>query len=386
MNPLFEEAAAKVENSVITDWKSQGKKVVGYTCSHVPEEIIHAAGMLPYRLRGIETESTTIGDTYFGPFICSCPKAILQKAGEGAYNFLDGTVMVQSCDSMRRLDECWRTAGEDYPGIVPEFWHYFGVPHKAVDYSLKWFAEEIGIFKKAIEDHFRIEITEEKLQEAIALYNETRDLLKELEEVRAMDNTPVSGVEAMNMILAGTALPKQIYNPLMREGIDELKARTDGHGDKKRILLAGSVVDDQSLISVIEGEGAVVVADTVCFGARSFEPLTVDESSTMMTLAGKYLHHQFCPRMFGCFKDRLNLVKSKIAMAKVDGVILQNIRFCDLHGSENGLFEHELEKMGVPAIRIEREYGALSDEGRVRMRIGAFLESIPAKNSNRPAA
>ncbi len=386
MNPIFEEAAAHVDNAVIREWKEKGKKVVGYTCSHVPEEIIAAGGMLPYRLRGIESESTTIGDTYFGPFICSCPKAILQKAGEGAYNFLDGAVMVQSCDSMRRLDECWRAANEDYPGILPKFWHYFGVPHKAVDYSLKWFAEEIEMFKKHIEEHFNVEITEEKLRESIALYNETKELLRELDEVRALEETPVSGVEAMNIVLAGTALPKDVYNPLLREALDEFKARKTHHGGKKRILLGGSVVDDQSLISVIEGEGAVVVSDTVCFGSRSFEGMVPEDSPTMMTIAGRYLHHQFCPRMFGHYKDRMALLKKKIDEANVDGVILQNIRFCDLHGSENGLFEAELETMGIPVIRLEREYGALSDEGRLRMRIGAFLESIPGKNVSQPAA
>ncbi|SHK02710.1 Benzoyl-CoA reductase/2-hydroxyglutaryl-CoA dehydratase subunit, BcrC/BadD/HgdB [Desulfatibacillum alkenivorans DSM 16219] len=386
MNPIFEEAADHVDNQVIREWKAQGKKVIGHTCSHVPEEIISAAGMMPYRLRGIESESTSIGDTYFGPFICSCPKAILQKAGEGAFNFLDGAVMVQSCDSMRRLDECWRAANDDYPGILPGFWHYLGVPHKAVDYSLKWFSEEIEMFKKHIEEHFNVTITEENLRKSITLYNETRDLLKELDEVRGMENTPVSGQEAMNIILAGTAMPKEVYNPLLREALDELKARPAHHGGKKRILLGGSVVDDQSLISVIEAEGAVVVADTVCFGSRSFEGMVPEDSPTMLTIAGRYLHHQFCPRMFGHYKDRMALIKQKMELAKVDGVILQNIRFCDLHGSENGLFEAELESMGVPAIRLEREYGAMADEGRLRMRIGAFLESIPERRTEKPAA
>ena len=386
MNPIFEEAAAHVDNQVIREWKAQGKKIIGHTCSHVPEEIITAAGMMPYRLRGIEAETTSIGDTYFGPFICSCPKAILQKAGEGAYKFLDGAVMVQSCDSMRRLDECWRAANEDYPGILPGFWHYLGVPHKAVDYSLNWFAQEIELFKTHIENHFGVKITEENLLNAVALYNETRDLLKELDKVRGMEDTPLSGQEAMNIVLAGTALPKQVYNPLLRETLAELKTRKNHYGGKKRILLGGSVVDDPSLIAVIEGEGAVVVADTVCFGSRSFEGMVPENSPIMLTIAGRYLHHQFCPRMFGHYKDRLALIKYKMEQGLVDGVILQNIRFCDLHGSENGLFEKELEAMGVPVIRLEREYGAMADEGRLRMRIGAFLESIPERKMEKPAA
>ena len=33
-------------------WKAAGGKVVGYLCDNVPEELIMAAGFLPYRLSG----------------------------------------------------------------------------------------------------------------------------------------------------------------------------------------------------------------------------------------------------------------------------------------------------------------------------------------------
>ncbi len=60
----------------------------------------------------------------------------------------------------------------------------------------------------------------------------------------------------------------------------------------------------------------------------------------------------------------------------MQGVVLQNIRFCDLHGAENGLFERDLEAMGIPCMRIEREYGPLVETGRLKMRVDAFLERI----------
>jgi benzoyl-CoA reductase subunit C len=59
-------------------------------------------------------------------------------------------------------------------------------------------------------------------------------------------------------------------------------------------------------------------------------------------------------------------------------VIMQNVRFCDLHGGENALFERDLEKMGIPCLRVEREYGPHMDVGRMKLRIGAFLERISA--------
>jgi benzoyl-CoA reductase subunit C len=80
--------------------------------------------------------------------------------------------------------------------------------------------------------------------------------------------------------------------------------------------------------------------------------------------------------MYGDYKNRLLSLKEKIESANIDGVILQNIRFCDLHGSENGLFERDLEKEGIPCMRLEREYGPLVETGRMKMRIDAFLERL----------
>ena len=87
--------------------------------------------------------------------------------------------------------------------------------------------------------------------------------------------------------------------------------------------------------------------------------------------------------MFGKYKERLKMLKERIDHAQVDGVIMQNIRFCDLHGAENALFERDLEEIRVPCLRVEREYGPLIETGRMKLRINAFLERISAKSDQK---
>ena len=103
MNSTFLQAATRLNHPGITRWKESGKFIIGYSCSYVPAELLHAAGILPVRLRGIETEGMDIGDAYFGPYICSFPKCILQLAGQGHYKVLNGAIITPGCDSMRRL-------------------------------------------------------------------------------------------------------------------------------------------------------------------------------------------------------------------------------------------------------------------------------------------
>jgi bcr-type benzoyl-CoA reductase subunit C len=371
------EAVDHIYNRPVRKWKENGGKVVATLCTFVPSEIFMAAGIHPLRFRGVEAADLDIADAYYGPFICSCPKALLQMICEGKYAFLDGAIITPGCDSMRRLDDCWQKAGEDYQGIVPPFFFHFGVPHKAVSYSIDWFTDEIRRLINALEAHFGVPITDEKLQAAIRVYNHGRNLLQRIQDFRTDEDVKISGTDAFAIAIAGTALPREALNRTLESLIGELKQKEGSLAEgRKRIMVIGSVCDDTSLIELIENAGAVVVADNLCFGARPIGGMVSDTGDPVRALAEWYLEESVCPRMFGNFERRLAILKDRIRQCRVDGVIMQNIRFCDMHGSENGLFARSLAEINVPCLQVELEYGPLVDGGRVKMRVDAFLERI----------
>lgn len=373
----FGDAATRIENDAIRDWKKNGGKIVGYTCSYVPPELFHAAGILPVRLRGIETEGTEIGDAYFGPFICSFPKCLLQLAGKGAFSFLDGVLITPGCDAMRRLDECWRKANQDYGKILPGWFDYFDVPHKSEGHGLKWFVQEIQNLIQRIEQHFHVSITDAALHESIREYNQGRRLLKAVEDLRSEKDIRVSGTDVFAATVAGTVLPRELYNRKLETWLADVSNRDPKDEDRKRLMVIGSISDEIDLFQLIESDtNAVIVAENLCFGVRFEGNEIPEEGNPLESLARHYLQKSVCPRMFGKYKDRLALLRQKIEHAMVDGVIMQNIRFCDMHGSENGLFERDLEDAGIPCLRLEREYGPLTETGRMMLRINAFLERI----------
>ncbi len=372
----LKEAALSLDNEFIRSWKDAGRKVVGYTCSFIPEEILHAAGLLPYRIRGIGTSSLSIGDSYFGPVNCSFPKCMLQLAGEGAYNFLDGAIISNGCDSMRRLEECWRKAGADYPGTLPEYYEFFSVPHKAVDYSIDFYTDELGDMIATLERHFKVNIGSDAIRKSIRLFNTGRKLLKKLDELRYRLEVPITGEDALSIIIAGHAMPREDFNRMLKTIISGLEKARSIADSKKRIMLVGSASDDLDFIRVIEEAGAIVVADTVCFGSRLNATLVEETGEPVHALASHYLNNSICPRMLGYYKNRRAFIGDIVKKAHVDGLILQNVRFCDLHGSENGVLERDFEADGIPCMRLEREYGPLVETGRIRMRVDAFMERI----------
>ncbi len=372
----FRDIISNTNNKHIKEYKDNGGKLIGYCCSFLPVgEVYDSVGMTAIRLRGNEASDTIIGDTYFGPVICSFPKCVLQMVGEGKYNMLDGGVISTGCDAMRRLDECWRKASTDIPGILPDFWYFFGIPHKTHDFNLKWYVDETRVHIKAVEDHFKVKITDKGLKKSIKKFNKARKLMKEFDKIRKSEAQPVSGPDAAAVLIAASSVPMDTYIELLEKYLKELKKKKE-KTEGKRLLVIGSVADDPTLLETLEEVGGVIVADSNCFGSRFFENVIDEEGDPVEALARGYLDRVKCPRMFGVYKERLTHYKNIIEESKIDGVILQNIRFCDLHGSENGVLEKDLEEMGIPCIKMEREYGTLVETGRIRMRMEAFMERI----------
>ncbi len=376
----FYAIAQSINNEYIREAKQQGALCIGYTCSYFPEEILHSVGIIPYRIKGLNVHSLSIADAAFGPFICSHPKCLLQHFADGDYSFLDGIIVTPGCDSMRRIDECIRkTAVNLNLPVVPPFFFHYAVPHKITEYSVKWLVDELQRFIDSVTEHFSLSFSREKLKESIAFYNRMRKHLEELNALRMNYPARISGADAVAVFVAGLSMPRDRFYGM----IESLLSAYNGTAleDRSRLMLIGSANDDIDFIKSIENQTAVVTADTLCYGPRLDIDYVDEDDEPLHALALRYLTHSHCPRMYGGYKQRLEKVVEAIHKAQVEGVVLQNIRFCDLHGAENGLLERDLEKRGVPCLRLEREYGPMADYERMRMRIDAFIERLQARRS-----
>jgi len=383
MNNIFIEAATNIDISSIKKWKEEGGKIVGYTCSFMPVEIFSAAGILPIRLRGINAHSMEIADTYYGPFVCSFPKAVIQLAGSGKYDFLDGIVLSNGCDTLRRMSDCWRKMGKDIKGSLPSWFYYLDVPHKPDKHAFDWYVNQLKKLIAAIEKHFDVHISEEKLKKAIKVQNEVRKKIWEIEKLRREVPLKLTGSEAYSAIIAGTLMPVDEYKKHLNKFVKNIRKRKKDRAiDKKKIFISGSICDDFELVSLIENSDAVVVGENICFGVRNEKDIVGETGDPIKALTTKYLSTSVCPRMMGWYKERASMIIERIRKINADGVIIQNIRFCDLHGTENGLLERDFGRNNIPSLRIEREYGPLTETGRLKMRVDAFIEQLKSANLN----
>ena len=359
----------EIENEYVKKWKEDGGKVVGYACVATPYEILDAAGLLPYRIRALGNPDTEIADAHLSRFNCSFCRSCLQLALDGTYDFLDGLIETNGCDHLRGMFENWQ-----YVKSSP-FFHYLKVPHQTNQDAFDYFEEEVGLFKKAVEDFYEVSITDEDLREAIHRQEKIRERIRTVYAMREKPEPAFTGAEALSLFLLGSAMPYEPYIELMDRAIEERA----GHGIsdyRARLLLGGAATDELQLIREIESVGGLIVTDALCYGSRAFWSSVPEGGDPVKALADMYLGEMLCPRMYEDFARRRDYVVSLVERADVGGVILTHNKFCDIHGVDNVQLRLALEKRGIPVLTLEKDYGSAADIGRIKTRVQAFLEKI----------
>ncbi len=372
----FMEITKATYNDTMKQWKEGGGRIVGYFCTNVPEELVMAAGMLPYRLRAPESRDTSEADRYTTYLNCTYCRHVVDDALLGNYDFLDGFVGSNGCDQMRRVSDIFRAVQFKEPAEKDEFFlEYVGAPRVPMDEaSLAYYKDEIIRMKEQLETFFEVEITEEKLKEAIREVNESRRLLHELYALRKAEQPPITGAEALSVTVAYTCMPKDLFNQEMKSLLEALGDRKAAPDHKKRLFLYGSELDDPDWIKVIEDQGALVVADGSCFGGRMFWDYVDESGDPMEALAKRYHERWSCPRMCDRVR-RQDKIKEMVRDWNADGIVGERIVFCQLWGSEKVMTNLEAQDTGTPTLWLEREY-LLGGTGQIKTRVQAFLESM----------
>ncbi|MDD4230641.1 MAG: 2-hydroxyacyl-CoA dehydratase family protein [Dehalococcoidales bacterium] len=358
----------------IREWHSNGKKIFGWLCTYVPEEILHAGGILPVRITGYDRETELDeGNAYLYNNNCSFSRSCLQMGLTGQYKFLDGVVGGSTCDGARRLFDLWR----EYIGTP--FHHVLTVPRKYTDRAHRLYLEEVGLFKRHLEEHLGINITDESLMASIELYNQTRLLLKDLYELRKNPSPPISGAQVMEVLDACFRMPKESFNLHLKALLEELKKSPGGYSGRARLMISGSVLANPDFIASIEQQGGMVVADELCTSTRYWgDRVDIKEGDSLLAaLARRYLNNYPCARMFPS-EERFRRIVETAGDFKVDGVISEIIRYCVPYSHDLPLLTKRLADFNIPVLSIDLEYGS-SGSGQVATRVQAFLEMIEAR-------
>ena len=85
----FEKLLEDVNNDLVRQAQAKGDIAIGAVCFQIPEPLINLPGSFSVRLRAPRTGSIEMGTYYMSSMLCEGCRAILERAIEGGFNFLD---------------------------------------------------------------------------------------------------------------------------------------------------------------------------------------------------------------------------------------------------------------------------------------------------------
>ncbi len=380
----FENLLQEANNDLVKQAKNDGGIALGYTCYHIPEVLLNCGNCFSVRLRAPRTGSMDIATYYMSNFLCGYSKAILERAIEGGYNFLNGILASETCSEMNRSLEHFELLD-----LVPEekfFITFLDAPFKIADHTVKHYVKQarIHILDK-MSQVYGVDTSDEALLKAVEEHNEVCRIMTEIGNLRKADNPVITGYEYHILNLITYCCPKGLILPKLRETLEELRTREPDakKNYRAKIVVVGSEMDDPDFTALIEDSGALVVADRYCFGALpGREEIIIDENEDVLTqICLHYLKTSQCPRFMSHEKiqERRDYVKKLVEEYHADGVMYEQIKFCEYWGYERALASHIMNnEYGVPTAAVDRQYTA-SASGQLRTRVQAFVESLEIK-------
>ncbi len=361
--------ARSVSNPYIDDWKARQKPVIGHVCSYIPRELIHAAGALPYRIRAGGNYETGLADELMANITCSFCRSCLELGLRGKYDFLDGLVSMNTCESMRRMCDNWRHK------VKSSFFYYMSVPYKSNAAAVQWFAEELKIFTGRLEGFLGVTVTNEEIRKSIKKYDEMRELLRKLYALRRVRTFPFSGAEIQALTAVLSSIPVEKSIDMLKEAILQAGLEKSRNESDVRVMLVGNCLDDINYTEFIESFGVSVVTDVSCFGMLSLWDDIGITGDPFETIAASYLRRTVCPRMPQTESARLALIRKMIGEYDVDGIIFERMMYCNLWSGETMWLKRDLKEFNSPILILDREY-TVDSTGQDKTRIQAFLEMI----------
>lgn len=380
----FENLLQEANNELVRQAKAEGKKALGYTCYFMPEVLLDLPGCFSVRLRAPKCTSPDIATYYMSGRTCHYGRSLFERALEGGYNFLDAQMATETCTVTCRFQEHL-----GYMDVIqnPDFFVSFtDVPFKKDENSVDHYTRQLQAHVlDPLHEKLGIDTSDEALMQAIGQHNEVCRLITEIGNYRKLDVPTITGYEFQIIQLCTLVCPKYLILPMLRETAKEMKTRKPDKNPTFRckVVLSGSENDDPEFTKLIEGCGALVVADRHCYGSLPGreEIVVADGQSPLEAIARHYLKTSQCARFMP--QDEMRARKQYLADLvkeyKADGLIVESMKFCEYWSYERTIDTVVMPRdFGIPVCSIEKEYinGA---SGQLRTRFQAFVESIEIK-------
>ena len=348
------------------DLKASGKNLVGWVAPYAPEEIVYAAGAIPVGLWGGQVELKK-ARTYLPPFACSIMQSIMEGEATGVYDILSAVLIPAPCDTLKCFGQKWKGSCPAIPFVHPQ--------NRKLDCAVDFLAGQYEMIRKKLEEILSVEITDEALADAIAVYNDCRYAVREFTEVAADYPQIITPTVRHQILKAAMFMDKKDYTVIIKGITHELRKMKPQEWGGKKVIVTGITLEPTDLLQIFEEFSVAVVGDDLAQESRQFRTDVVYYGSPTRRLAKQWQNHSACSLAFDPYKERVSYLSRLARATKADGVIIALMKFCDPEEYDVPIIMEEMEKEGIPLLTIEIDQQSNSYE-QIKTRIQSFVESM----------
>ena len=220
--------------------------------------------------------------------------------------------------------------------------------------------ETFGEFKQFVETFAKKSITDDDIEAAIKVYNQTRRRLKRLWEFLRRDDPPISGPDVATASLAAQVMDKQECNQMLEELIQRLEKEPGKETTGVRLMVTGGACDDLRIFDLLEqlNYSTNLVFIDSCTAARYFWfEVPENRPDKLEAIAEGYISRIPCPSKDSVpgtgEKKRFRFIQKFIEDFRPDGVVMLYQRFCSPQSMDIVALKPILKNLGIPSTELE---------------------------------
>lgn len=363
---------AENQRGQIDKYLAEGKKCVGVYPYYAPQEIIHAAGLVPIEIWGGQGPIDKAKE-YFPTFYYSLALRCLEMGLDGSLDGLSACMLTTLDDTLRPLSQNYKVSvGRKIPMVFLNH-----AQHRKEDFGKTYNAK---IFKQAaerLEEVCDVKITDEALKEAFEVYNENRALKREFIKMVGDYSKTIKASDRCNVLKASWNMPKDEHSKMLKELIEALKAMPKEESEGPRVVTSGVITDNPALLEVLDNFNICVVADDVAAESRGLK-IDVDTSieDPYLALADQFARMDEDPILYDPeIWKRPKYVVDLAVDNDADGCLLFMMTFNDTEEMEYPSLKQAYEKAGIPLIKMGYDQ-QMTDFGQAKTQLETFAEMV----------
>lgn len=359
--------------------KAEGRPIVGIMCEYTPRELIMAAGAVPVCLCGGSAKTIPTAEEDLPANLCPLIKSTYGYHVQKANPFLemaDLLVAETTCDGKKKMYELMAASRPMYVLELPQ--------KPDDDDAMAHWVCELRKLKAELEKRFKVEITDEKMRDAIGVMNRERTLRRRLAELMTSDSPPLTGRELLELksTISGILRDFKQYE----KALEVLPGRVaaENMSSRIRVLMTGVPMAHgaERVIEIIEGNGGLVVAMENCTGIKPNLD-DVDENATDLVSAIAERYFRLPCSVMTTNDRRLETLRKLAEQYHTECIIELIWQACLTYDVESYRIKKLAEdELRIPYLRIETDYSP-SDSARISVRVEALFELVQSRAGER---